>query len=64
MAERIKVGEKVVGSTGYGQWGNRQIIGRYCGKTDDGYHQIQEEPNLMPLIVVSVRRVRDLNEEI
>ena len=28
MASRIKVGEKVIGTTGYGRWGSRQIVGR------------------------------------
>jgi len=64
MAKRIQIGEKVIGSTGWGRWGTRQFYGRYGGKNKDGQHLIQEDPNVNPIEVYSVRRFDDPFERI
>lgn len=47
MAKHIQVGEKVIGSTGHGRYGNRQVTGLYLGKDKDGFFMIAENPDMM-----------------
>jgi len=58
MATQIQEGENVIGPAGFGQYGKRQVIGRYRGTTHDGFHLIQEHPESLPITVVSIRRCK------
>ena len=60
MARRINVGEKVIGSVGFGRWGNRQVAGRYGGKSKDGYYMIIESMQALSAIpCVTLHRFDD-----
>jgi len=64
MSKKIQIGEKVIGSTGYGRIGARQFYGRYAGKNNAGEHLIQEDPTWNPIEVISIRRFDDPFERI
>ena len=41
MSTKIQLGEKVIGSTGSGKFGTRQVIGEYAGQVEDNLFLIR-----------------------
>ena len=56
MNNKIKIGERVIGSTGGGRYGTRQVIGEYAGQADDNIYLIKVTRTLFKQPCVTYER--------